>query len=149
MGEGGAINMAKLKDVARERFVQKYLANGQNGQNAYMAAFPKCTISAARACAPRLLRYPDVQRRLAEIRNQSARRTEITLDLLITEASDIQYKALAKKSYAAAIAALIAKAKLAGFWVERTHGESFNVHYAVGDKPLSEEDWLRQHVTAY
>jgi phage terminase small subunit len=143
------IDVAKLKTVAHERFVQEYVASGHNGQNAYMVAFPKSAKASARASAARLLKNSDVQRRIAEIQSKSAQRTDVTLEGLIKEAGDIQREAMTAQSYAAAVSALIAKAKLSGLWVERTHGENTNVNYAVADQPPSEEDWQRQHVTAH
>jgi len=141
--------VAALKTVSHERFVQEYVVNGNKRSLAYALAFPKSKQSACRQNALRLLKKPAVRRRIAELQNKGARRTEITLERLITEADDIQRKALAAKRYAAAVAALIAKAKLAGFMVERFQGGSLNVHYVVADAPPSEEDWQRQHVTAY
>jgi hypothetical protein len=141
--------VSNLTRVRCESFVQEYLANGKNGQNAYMAVFPTCNKITARSAASKLLRRADVKQRIAEFQKKGAERTEITLERLIEEADEIQREAMASKSYAAAVAALIAKAKLAGFLVERFQGSSFNVHYVVGDTPPSEEDWQRQHVTAY
>jgi hypothetical protein len=143
------MDVAALKTVSHERFVQEYVVNGNKRSLAYALAFPKSKQSACRQNALRLLKKPAVRRRIAELQNKGARRTEITLERLITEADDIQRKALAAKRYAAAVAALIAKAKLAGFMVERFQGGSLNVHYVVADAPPSEEDWQRQHVTAY
>src|SRR5580704_6528152 len=142
------MDVAALKTVSHERFVQEYVINGNKRSLAYALAFPKSKQSACRQNALRPLKKPAVRRRIAELQNKGARRTEITLERLITEADEIQCAALAAKKYAAAIAALIAKAKLAGFFVERFQGGSFNVHYVMGDAPPSEEDWQRQHVTA-
>jgi hypothetical protein len=142
------MDVAALKTVSHERFVQEYVVNGKNRRNAYLVAFPNCKRSSAAAASHLLLKRAYVQRRIAELQNKGARRTEITLERLITEADEIQCAALAAKRYAAAIAALIAKAKLAGFWIERIQGDNFNVHYVMGDAPPSEEDWQRQHVTA-
>jgi hypothetical protein len=46
--------------------------------------------------------------------------------------------------YSAAVAALTAKAKLAGLWVDRA--ENINGNYAISDKPLSEQEWVEKHV---
>jgi phage terminase small subunit len=137
--------MPNLKP-AHERFVQEYVANGLNGQDAYMAAYPKCGKSAARTAASRLLTNAEVKSRIAEIQGKSAERSEVTLDNLIKEAADIQRAAMDASSYAAAISALTARAKLCGLWVERAQGESTNVIYAVSDEPLSEEEWERRYV---
>jgi len=141
--------MSRLKLLRHEEFVQKYLENGQHGQEAYLAVYRTRNKITARTGACHLLNLPHVKRRIAEIQKRGAIRTEVTLERLIREADDIQRKALKAKSYASAVSALIAKAKLAGFWIERTHGESFNVNYVIGDHAPSEEDWRRQHVTAF
>ena len=137
--------MPKLK-VAHERFVQEYVANGRNGKDAYMAAFPKSGKSAARGSASRLLSRAEVKSRIAEMQGKSAEHSQVTLENLIKEAADIQRAAMDANSYAAAISALTAKAKLCGLLVERTQSESTNVIYAVSDEPLSEEEWERRYV---
>jgi hypothetical protein len=48
-----------------------------------------------------------------------------------------------------AIAALIAKAKLAGRWVDRAEQRNTNVNYVVSDKPMTEEEWVAQCVTEH
>ncbi len=73
----------------------------------------------------------------------------MTIDTLIREAADIQQKATDGRQYSAAIAALIAKAKLAGRWVERTEQNNTNVNYAVSDRPMSETEWVEKHVTEH
>jgi len=133
---------------AHERFVQEYVANGQDGKEAYMAAFPNCKKGGASAAASRLLTSDAVKQRIADTQRTGTERAEVTLENLIKEAGDIQRAALDAKSYAVAISALTAKAKLSGLWVERTQGENTNVNYAVSDQPPSDEEWERQHVTA-
>src|SRR5215831_14046113 len=56
-------HMPNLK-AAHERFVQEYIANGRNGQDAYMVAFPKCGKRAARTLASRLLTRVEVKSRV-------------------------------------------------------------------------------------
>ena len=51
--------------------------------------------------------------------------------------------------YAAAIAALIAKAKLVGRWVERSEQKNSNVNYVMSDKPMTEEEWAERCVTEH
>ena len=79
----------------------------------------------------------------------TAEETGVTIDTLIREAADIQQKATDGRQYSAAIAALIAKAKLAGRWVERTEQNNTNVNYAMSDEPLTQEEWSRQYVTEH
>jgi hypothetical protein len=41
----------------------------------------------------------------------------------------------------AAVSALTAKAKLAGFWDDRVDNKNRNVIYAISDRELTEEEW--------
>ena len=68
---------------------------------------------------------------------------------LIREAADIQQKATDGRQYSAAIAALIAKAKLAWRWVERTEQNNTNINYAVSGQPMTEEEWVAERVTEH
>jgi len=70
----------------------------------------------------------------------------VTLEGLIKEAGEIQAKAVENNQLAAAISALIAKAKLAGFWVDRSENMNTNVNYAISDEPISEAEWVKRHV---
>jgi hypothetical protein len=63
---------------------------------------------------------------------------------MIDEFNEIVGKASAKEQYSAAVAALTAKAKLAGLWVDRA--ENLNGNYAISDKPLTEQEWVEKHV---
>ena len=76
----------------------------------------------------------------ASQRHAAAAETQITIESLIKEAADIQKRATKAGQHSAAIAALIAKAKLAGRWVDRAEQRNTNVVYAVSDRPMSEED---------
>jgi hypothetical protein len=42
------------------------------------------------------------------------------------------------------LAALVALGKHLGMFVERT-----NVHYAISDKPMTKDEWVRRHVTPH
>jgi hypothetical protein len=68
---------------------------------------------------------------------------------LIGEAAGIQQSAIEAQAYSAAVAALTAKAKLAGLWIERGEHSNTNVNYAVSDEPPSESEWVRRHVTEH
>jgi hypothetical protein len=43
-------------------------------------------------------------------------------------------------------AALIAKAKFAGRWMDRTEQKNTNVNYVVSDQPMTEEEWAAERV---
>ena len=75
-----------------------------------------------------------------------AQRAAVTLDSLIKEAGDIQTKAIEAGQFSAAVTALTAKAKLAGFWVDRSENKNENVNYAISDEPMSEADWVKRYV---
>ena len=45
-----------------------------------------------------------------------------------------------------AIAALTAKAKLAGFWIERREQENTSLNYSISDQLPSEDEWEREDV---
>ena len=77
------------------------------------------------------------------------RKLQVTVQRLIDEAADIQKRAAKAGQYSAAIAALIAKAKLAGRWVERAEQKNTNVNYIVSDQPMTEEEWVAEHVTEH
>ena len=42
---------------------------------------------------------------------------------------------------------VLAKAKLAGRWIDRTEQRNTNVQYVVSDKPMSDEEWTETYVT--
>ena len=65
----------------------------------------------------------------------------MTLQGLIDEADDIQTKAMAEGKYAAAVAALTVKAKLAGLWVDKAENKANNVVYHIADHPLTMDEW--------
>ena len=86
-----------------------------------------------------------VMQRVAELQEQGAVQSVVTLETLIAEASDIQTAALAKGHYSAAVSALTVKAKLAGHWVDRGENKTSNVVYAISDRELTEEEWVERY----
>lgn len=46
----------------------------------------------------------------------------------------------------AAVAALTAKAKIAGLWVEKTESENTNLNYAITDQLPTEQQWEAERV---
>ena len=85
--------------------------------------------------------------RISELQAEVATKHQITVESMIDEFNDIVGKASAKEQYSAAVAALTAKAKLAGLWVDRA--ENINGHYGISDKPLSEREWEDQYARKY
>ena len=133
-----------LKNARHERFAQA-VAAGKPADEAYHAAGYKPD----RAHASRLAANGNIRARITELQNAAAGGAGVTLDGLIREAAGIQQNAFDARQYSAAIAALTAKAKLAGFWIERGEHNNMNVNYAVSDEPLSETDWAERHVTEH
>ena len=82
------------------------------------------------------------RRRVDEIIASGAERTVVTLESLIREADEIQRAASANMKYSAAVLALIAKAKLAGLWAERSVNGNANAVYAISDEPVPIEEWV-------
>ena len=110
--------MPVLKNAKHERFAQE-LAKGKTADEAYQLA----GYAENRGNATRLKANESVAARVLELAERGAELTVVTVESLITEAHDIQTKALAAGQYAAATGALTAKAKLAGKWVERAEVE--------------------------
>jgi hypothetical protein len=102
------------------------------------------SVSVASAAANRLLTSVKIMARVSELQARVAEKHEITVESMIDEFNEIVGKASAKEQYSAAVAALTAKAKLAGLWVDRA--ENLNGNCAISDKPLSEQEWVEKFV---
>jgi len=133
-----------------EKFVQAYIANGGNGADAYSSVYPNCQkMEVASAAATRLLKTVKVRARIAELQEQAAEQAVITLESLITEAGELQKQAAQLGQISAGVAALTLKAKLAGFHIDRTENVNLNGNYAISDKPMTEAEWVKNHVTEH
>jgi phage terminase small subunit len=125
--------MPALDNPKHERFAQE-LAKGKTQAEAYAEAGYK----PSEQNASRLTRNDKVQTRVAEIQSRAVIRTEITLASLMEEAAEIQAAALKANQHSAAIAALTAKAKLAGLWTDKVENTNRNVDPAqVSDADLA------------
>jgi phage terminase small subunit len=131
-----------LRNPRHERFAQE-LAAGKTADAAYvMAGYRENRSNAARLNANR-----DIQKRVVEI--QSVGAAAVTVETLIAEAEEARSKAMGEKSGAsAAVAAITAKAKLAGLWREKVaqtdpSGEK-PPRYIISDRPMTEEEWIRE-----
>jgi len=133
--------MAAIDNPKHEIFAQE-LAKGVSQASAYEAAGYK----PSEQHASRLASNGKVQARIAEIQNRAVVRTTITIASLMEEAAEIQAAALKANQHSAAVAALTAKAKLAGLWVEKSENENVNTNYVVSGEPVDNvEDWEREH----
>jgi hypothetical protein len=114
--------MAALSNAKWERFAQG-LAKGKTQADAYADAGYK----PSEPNASRLTSNDKVQARVAELKDIGSMRAEVTLESLIREAGEIQEAAKTEKQYSAATAALTAKAKLAGLWIDKAENTNRNV----------------------
>jgi Terminase small subunit len=108
--------MGPLENKMHEKFVQEYVKNGRNGLQAYKAVYPNVKDRSAGACAARLLAVARVAERFKELQAASAEGAKVTLEGLIKRLGDTATNATNDKQHSAAVAALVAQAKLAGFW---------------------------------
>lgn len=134
----------------QQRFVTEYLVDLNATQAAIRAGYSPKT---ANQTGPRLLVNVGIREAIADERaglhQRAQERHDITIDSLLVEAEQARVKAMAEKGgSAAAVAALTAKAKLAGLWVERQQGENLNVNYDLSDE-LPPEQWERERTTAH
>jgi len=130
-----------LDNPRHERFAQE-LAKGKTAADAYVSA----GYQESRSAASRLSTNVNIVARVAEIQDRSAIRTEITLQSLMEEAGEIQRAAMASNQHSAAVAALTAKAKLAGLWIERSENENTNTSYVVSGEPIDDvAAWEAEH----
>jgi hypothetical protein len=138
------VHVPTLRNPRHERFAQG-LATGETADAAYvLAGYKENRSNAARLGASR-----DIQARLAEIQSLGAELAAITVEILIAEAEEARNKAMGERGgAAAAVAAIVAKAKLAGLWrgkVAQTDPSGENApRYIISDRPMTEEEWIRE-----
>jgi hypothetical protein len=92
------------------------------------------------------MRNVDIRQRIGQLQRQAADSENITVASLIQEAATIQRDASRAGNHSAAVAALTAKAKIAGLWIEKTENENLNLHYAISDQLPTEEQWEAERV---
>jgi hypothetical protein len=92
------------------------------------------------------MRNVAVRRRINELQSYAAESENISIESLMREASQIQRAAMLENNHSAAVAALTAKAKIAGLWVEKTESENTNLNYAISDQLPSEEQWEAERI---
>lgn len=125
--------MAALPNARHERFAQE-IAKGKTADEAYVIAGYKEN----RGNAATLKSNQNILDRIAELQNVASLRVEVTIASLIQEAAEIQTAAKEANQHSAAVAALTAKAKLAGLWVDKNENTNRNVDPArVTDAELA------------
>lgn len=125
--------MPALENARHEKFAQE-LSKGKTADEAYVLAGYKEN----RGNAATLKAKQNILDRVQELQNAGSLRVEVTIASLIQEAAEIQNEARAANQHSAAIAALTAKAKLAGLWVDKNENTNRNVDPArVTDAELA------------
>jgi hypothetical protein len=114
--------MPALENARHEKFAQE-LSKGKTADEAYALAGYR----PSRSNASVLRSKQNVLDRISELQNAGSMRVEITIASLLQEAGEIQQAAKDAGQYSAATAALTAKAKLAGLWVDKNENTNRNV----------------------
>ncbi|MCZ8546317.1 terminase small subunit [Mesorhizobium qingshengii] len=95
------------------------LVEGLPQSRAYIKAGYTARGNAAEVEASKMVRLPKVAARIAELRADAARRSEITVDDLVDELNLMFKLALATKNPAAGVTAVMGKAKLLGLIIDK------------------------------
>ena len=133
-----------LTNRKHEAFAQLYVQGKPIAESYIAAGYKDAKRRSAEVCATRLLRDVTVRRRIGELQRQAVEATDITVASLLNEAAAIQRDAARAGNHSAAVAALTAKAKIAGLWVEKTESENVNLNYVICDTLPSEEQWIEE-----
>ena len=120
--------MGPLKNPRWECFAQAIVA-GLAGKTridraqstAYLAAYPNCSNgNSAEACASRLLRrVKPILERVREIQQAAAKRIEETPERIAQELNEVRDEARNDKAHAAAVSAILGKAKVLGLIIDK------------------------------
>jgi phage terminase small subunit len=125
--------MPALSNARHEKFAQE-ISKGKTATEAYVLAGYKPNDGNAAT----LKGNQRVLERIAELQEAGSLRVEVTIASLIQEAAEIQTAAMADGQHSAAVAALTAKAKLAGLWIDKNENTNRNVDpTAVSDAELA------------
>ena len=129
--------MSALENPQWETFAQE-VAKGSSLVRAYEKAGYEANYDSARANSSRLLSYANVSERVAELQELAAQRTLVTIDNLTTQLEEARELAMKDdKGAAAAVSAIMAKAKLHGLDVNKVETKStMNVHILAEDERL-------------
>jgi terminase small subunit-like protein len=106
--------LAPLKNPRHERFCLG-LVEGKSATESYVAA----GYQESRHSASRLATKSNIQARLAELQQAASKKTELSIQSIIEELTDLTAKATNRNQFTAAIRAVVEKARIAGLLVER------------------------------
>src|SRR6266849_8478785 len=111
--------MPTLKNMRHERFIREYLKTDFNGAEAYRRVYPRHRPDIACVSACQLLRRPKVRERLQEVQAAIIKRSDITVDRILTEYEEARKLAVQQEKPEAMLNASEKKAKLVGLLVDR------------------------------
>lgn len=124
----------------------KHLVETGNASEAYRRAYnaTKMSQQAIATEASKLSANPYVARMVKGLKEKATERVMVTIEALTQELEDARKLAMADdKGASAAVAAVMGKAKLHGFLVERS--ENVNTNFTISSEPISETEWLEEH----
>lgn len=135
-----------LANKRHEQFCLLFVQGKSQGEAYRQAGYKDRARLSAYACATRLMRDVKIRRRINELQSKGAEAENVTLATLLKETAEAQREAMKLGQPSAAVAAITAKAKLAGLWVERSENTNLDLHYTISDSLPSEEQWEAERV---
>lgn len=123
--------MPVLANPRHERFAIE-LAKGNSASEAYVLA----GYQESRSAACRLSTNVNVLSRVAELQDRGAKRAEVTLESLLSEAEEARTGAMEAGQFAAAVSAIKEKGVLAGIRVEKSERKSITNARTLSDAEL-------------
>lgn len=123
------------------------IVKGETQSTAYeQAGYSLKSNTVAAVAASNLLKNPNIQKQINDLRARLAEKTLIDLDGLTRDLLQIRSAAMAAGSYGPAVSAMVAVAKMHGFVVERSEVKVLHRPAPLPTKvlELSEDDWIRR-----
>ncbi len=105
----------------QQRFVEEYLIDSNATQAAIRAGYAK---KRAYAMGHENLTKPEIQAAITEQRLKISERNAITVDALLAELENTRQLAMKDRNPSAAVSAIMGKAKLCGFLVDKAKTET-------------------------
>ena len=105
--------------IGQEKFAYAYVKHNGNGAEAALAAYGNSSRNAARVRSHRLLQKPHVKRKIEEIRTKMAKRSDITIEKILTDYQEALNIAKSQERASDMVAAATAQAKLVGLLRDR------------------------------
>lgn len=136
--------MAALKNIRHETFVREFIANGGNAAEAYRELSKKLpwkrtginNPNGYKVMASYLRARPDIQKREQELRDQMAKKSDITMEKVLTDIQEAMNLAKSQAKPNEIVNAAMSQAKLVGLLRDRV--ESGGVGDFDGMENISE-----------